>query len=190
MYTMNINRVQNDCVIVNNYVPTHYGVRVVAERMGGRRFLPEAYASFPGRFVMKVLYTATATAIGGREGHVKSSDGVLDINVAIPKEMGGGGHVGTNPEQLFAAGYAACFESALRFLAQQEKHKITDSSVTARVGIGPRDEGGFGLAVELEVSLEGVSKEVAEALANAAHSAVCPYSNATRGNIDVKVTVV
>lgn len=139
---------------------------------------------------MKILYTAAATVTGGREGRAKSSDGALSVTLAMPKEMGGAGRPGTNPEQLFAAGYAACFESALRFLAQQQKKEITDSSVTARVGIGPREEGGFGLAVELDVSLKGVSRSDAEALAALAHSAVCPYSNAVRGNVDVKLTVV
>jgi osmotically inducible protein OsmC len=139
---------------------------------------------------MKVLYTAAATATGGREGQAKSSDGALSVALAMPKEMGGAGRPGTNPEQLFAAGYAACFESAIRFLAQQQNKQITDSAVTARVGIGPRDAGGFGLAVELDVSLKGVSKPEAEALAALAHGTVCPYSNAVRGNVDVKVTLV
>lgn len=139
---------------------------------------------------MKILYTAAATATGGRDGHAKSSDGSLSVDLAMPKEMGGAGRAGTNPEQLFAAGYAACFESSIRFLAQQQSKQITHSSVTARVGIGPRDAGGFGLAVELDVSVSGVSKDEAEALAALAHSAVCPYSNAVRGNVDVKMRVV
>jgi Ohr subfamily peroxiredoxin len=139
---------------------------------------------------MKVLYTATATVTGGREGQARSSDGALSVSLAMPKEMGGSGRPGANPEQLFAAGYAACFESAIRFLAQQQKKQITDSSVTGRVGIGPRDEGGFGLAVELDVKLVVVSRQEAEALVETAHGSVCPYSNATRGNIDVKIKVV
>jgi osmotically inducible protein OsmC len=139
---------------------------------------------------MKPLYTATSTATGGRAGKARSSDGALDVPLSMPKEMGGPGGTGTNPEQLFAAGYAACFESACRFVAQQGKKNITDSSVTARVGVGPRDAGGFGLVVELDVNLKGVSREEAEEIAAMAHSTVCPYSNAIRGNVDTKVNVV
>lgn len=139
---------------------------------------------------MPILYTATATVVGGREGHARSSDGALDVKLSLPKEMGGAGGSGTNPEQLFAAGYAACFESAVRFLAGQAKKKITESSVTARVGVGPRAQGGFGLAVELDVSLKGVTREEAEELVNTAHTVVCPYSNAIRGNVEAKVKLV
>ncbi|MCK0174456.1 MULTISPECIES: organic hydroperoxide resistance protein [Mycobacteriaceae] len=137
---------------------------------------------------MKPLYTAEALATGeGRDGHGRSSDGRLDFDLAIPKEMGGSGD-GTNPEQLFAVGYAACFHSALRLVARQDKADVTDSTVGARVSIGQLDNGGFGLAVELEVALPNVDQETARRLADKAHQ-VCPYSNATRGNIDVTVNV-
>ncbi|BCI51963.1 putative organic hydroperoxide resistance protein/OsmC-like protein [Mycolicibacterium litorale] len=137
---------------------------------------------------MKTLYTAEALATGeGRDGHGRSSDGRLDFDLAIPKEMGGSGN-GTNPEQLFAVGYAACFHSALRLVARQEKVDVTDSTVGARVSIGQLDNGGFGLAVELEVALPNVDEKTARELADKAHQ-VCPYSNATRGNIDVTLTV-
>lgn len=137
---------------------------------------------------MRILYTAEALATGGgRDGHARSSDGKIDVELATPKEMGGNGQ-GTNPEQLFAAGYAACFHSALRLVAQREKANVNDSAVGAKVGIGPNDEGGFGLEVTLEVTLPHLEKEEAQALADKAHQ-VCPYSNATRGNIDVTVTV-
>jgi Ohr subfamily peroxiredoxin len=137
---------------------------------------------------MTTLYTAEALTTGdGRNGRARSSDGRLDVQLAIPKEMGGGGD-GTNPEQLFAAGYAACFHSALRLVARQEKADVTDSAVGARVSIGPNDNGGFGLAVELEIVLPNVEPVAAHQLAEKAHQ-VCPYSNATRGNIDVKIEV-
>lgn len=137
---------------------------------------------------MKALYTAEALATGeGRDGHGRSSDGRLDFDLAIPKEMGGSGD-GTNPEQLFAVGYAACFHSALRLVARQKKVDVTDSTVGARVSIGQLDNGGFGLAVELEVALPNVDEKTAQEIADQAHQ-VCPYSNATRGNIDVTVTV-
>jgi lipoyl-dependent peroxiredoxin len=138
---------------------------------------------------MKVLYTAEALATGdGRNGHARTTDGKVDVALSIPKEMGGDGSAGTNPEQLFAAGYAACFHSALRLVGKQAKANIDDSAVGAKVGIGPNDAGGFQLEVTLEVSLPNVSREEAQALADAAHQ-VCPYSNATRGNIDVEVLV-
>jgi Ohr subfamily peroxiredoxin len=137
---------------------------------------------------VNTLYTAKATSTGtGRAGHVASSDGVLEHDLAIPKEMGGPGGAATNPEQLFAAGYAACFHSALQAVARGEKVSLRDSTVTAEVAIGKQGEG-FGLAVELLVSLPGVEQEVAEKLVGAAHH-VCPYSNATRGNIDVNLRV-
>ncbi|KAA0021237.1 organic hydroperoxide resistance protein [Antrihabitans cavernicola] len=137
---------------------------------------------------MKILYTAEALATGGgRDGHARSTDGKIDVELATPKEMGGNGQ-GTNPEQLFAAGYAACFHSALRLVGQRDKANVNDSAVGAKVGIGPNDAGGFGLEVTLEVSLPHLSREEAQALADKAHQ-VCPYSNATRGNIDVTVTV-
>ena len=137
---------------------------------------------------MKTLYTAEALATGeGRDGHGQSSDGRLDFDLAIPKEMGGSGN-GTNPEQLFAVGYAACFHSALRLVARQDKVDVSDSAVGARVSIGQLDNGGFGLAVELEITLPNVDAETAREVTEKAHQ-VCPYSNATRGNIDVKLTV-
>lgn len=139
----------------------------------------------------KILYTAVATARGGREGHIRSSDGVLDAPLAVPKEMGGPGGAKTNPEQLFAAGYAACFEGAVRLVAREAKVTVgPDTSVTAHVGIGPRSAGGFGLAVTLEVHLDGVERKQAEQLANTAHEKICPYSHATRGNVDVQIRVV
>ncbi len=135
-----------------------------------------------------ILYTAVVTASGdGRNGHVRSTDGIIDQDVRIPQEMGGAGGA-TNPEQLFAAGYAACFHSALKAVSQQSGVKPTDSAVTAEVGIGPNGAGGFGLAVTLHVELGGVSQEEAEKAVELAHQ-VCPYSNATRGNIEVKLEV-
>jgi osmotically inducible protein OsmC len=139
---------------------------------------------------VKVLYTAEAVAIGdGRSGEVHSTDGVLDEKLSVPKEMGGPGGLHTNPEQLFAAGYAACFHSALRLVAGQQKVKLgEDTEIDAKVGIGPNDQGGFQLAVELTAKLPGVEHGQAEQLVAAAHQ-VCPYSNATRGNIEVRLSV-
>jgi osmotically inducible protein OsmC len=137
---------------------------------------------------MKPLYTAVATAEGGRTGHVRSSDGVLDLALSMPKALGGPGGAGTNPEQLFAAGYSACFESALRLVARMKKQPIEKASITAHVTIGQTDGGGYGLAVELHASLPGLARETAEELLHAAHQ-VCPYSVATRGNIEVKLVV-
>ncbi|MEU8182755.1 organic hydroperoxide resistance protein [Micromonospora sp. NPDC049044] len=137
---------------------------------------------------MQVLYTASATASGdGREGHVETSDGTFSLDLAAPKEMGGAGGA-ANPEQLFAAGYAACFHSALRLVGRQAKADVSDSVVSAEVGIGPNDNGGYGLTVQLVVDLPAVSREAAERIVERAHQ-VCPYSNATRGNIDVTLTV-
>ncbi|MGN8049045.1 organic hydroperoxide resistance protein [Curtobacterium sp. 22159] len=137
---------------------------------------------------MEALYTAEALSTGaGRDGRVATSDGSFALDLAIPKEMGGSGN-GTNPEQLFAAGYAACFHSALQGVARSQKVKIEDSSVGGRVQIGPNRQGGYQLAVLLEVVLPGLEHDQAQALADAAHQ-VCPYSNATRGNIDVTITV-
>ncbi|MFC3500408.1 organic hydroperoxide resistance protein [Micromonospora krabiensis] len=137
---------------------------------------------------MQVLYTASAQATGdGRDGHVSTSDGTLDLDLAVPKEMGGAGGA-ANPEQLFAAGYAACFHSALRVVGRRAKADVTGSVVEAQVGIGPNGTGGFGLTVTLVVDLPAVERAAAEELVAAAHQ-VCPYSNATRGNIDVALTV-
>lgn len=137
---------------------------------------------------MKTLYTAEALATGeGRDGHGRTSDGRLDLDLATPPELGGSGN-GTNPEQLFAVGYAACFHSALRLVARQEKADVSDSAVGARVSLGQIDGGDFGLAVELEITLPNLDHDAAQALAEKAHQ-VCPYSNATRGNIEVTLTV-
>jgi len=137
---------------------------------------------------MNSLYTAEALATGaGRNGHVRSSDGRIDLGLSVPKAMGGAGE-GSNPEQLFAAGYAACFHSALQLVARTQKVDISDSSVGGRVQIGANGQGGFELAVMLEVVLPGVEHATATALADAAHQ-VCPYSNATRGNIEVTISV-
>ena len=140
---------------------------------------------------MPILYTTKGFATGGRAGHGASEDGVLDVTLTVPKELGGDGARGTNPEQLFATGYSACFLGALKFVAGKEKVKIPDDAkVTATVGIGPREDGGgFGLEAALEVSVPGVDKAVVEDLVAKAH-VVCPYSHATRGNLDVKTTVV
>jgi lipoyl-dependent peroxiredoxin len=138
--------------------------------------------------VDKVLYTARATAHGGRDVKVATNDGKLDVVVAPPAEMGGTGN-GTNPEQLFAAGYAACFHSALKLVARKARQDSDGSTVTAEVGIGPINGGaGYGLEVVLEVSLPGLDRAVAEELVAKAHE-VCPYSNATRGNIKVDLEV-
>ena len=139
---------------------------------------------------MQVLYTATATAHGGRQGHVRSSDGVLDVPLLHPKELGGPGGAATNPEQLFAAGYAACFENALMRVARERKAPLQGSSVTAHVGIGREEDGYFRLKVELEVSAPGRERVELEEFARIAHEEVCPYSRATQGNIEVNVRVV
>jgi Ohr subfamily peroxiredoxin len=138
---------------------------------------------------MKTLYKAQATATGGRNGQVKSSDDVLNLEVRMPKELGGTGGAFTNPEQLFAAGYSACFDSALNHVARMQKIAIKDTEVTATVGIGSVPSGGFGLEVALEVKIPGVEREVAQKLLETAHQ-VCPYSNATRNNIEVSLTLV
>jgi Ohr subfamily peroxiredoxin len=140
---------------------------------------------------VNVLYKTRAKATGGRDGHAETLDGALDVKLSTPKELGGGGGAGNNPEQLFAAGYAACFLGAMKFVASHGGPKVpADAAVTSTVGIGPRSEGegGFGLDVALEVSLPGVPHEEAETLVAKAHQ-LCPYSNATRNNIDVALTV-
>ena len=139
---------------------------------------------------VNVLYKTSAKATGGRDGSAATLAGALDVKLATPQELGGGGGPGNNPEQLFAAGYAACFIGAMKFVASQGGPKEpADATVTSTVGIGPRSEGGFGLDIDLAVSLPGVAKADAEALVAKAHQ-VCPYSNATRGNVDVRLTVV
>ncbi|MFY4775418.1 organic hydroperoxide resistance protein [Metabacillus sp. RGM 3146] len=137
---------------------------------------------------MKPVYTATATAIGGRGGKVQSSDNILDLSIEMPKALGGAGKEGTNPEQLFAAGYAACFDSALNLVARTKRIKIGQTAVTAHVTIN-KDTDGFALSAVLEVNIPEVSKEEAESLVEQAHQ-VCPYSRATRGNMDVELKVV
>lgn len=138
----------------------------------------------------KVLYTTAATATGGRDGHAATKDGSLDVKLATPKELGGAGGPGNNPEQLFAAGYSACFLGAMKFVASQGGPKVPpDTTVTATVGIGPRSEGGFGLDVALDISLPGLSRDEAQALVEKAHE-VCPYSNATRNNVPVRLNVI
>ena len=137
---------------------------------------------------MKVLYTAVATADGGRaEGHVRSSDGNLDLPVSPPKELGGEG-AGTNPEQLFAAGYAACFHSAVQIIARRMKQDVSDSTVTAHVDFGLVEGNRFKLGVELHVDLPNVDPDARDEIVEKSHK-VCPYSNATRGNIDVELVV-
>jgi lipoyl-dependent peroxiredoxin len=137
-----------------------------------------------------VKYTTSATATGGRDGRSTTKDGSLDVKLATPKELGGGGGPGNNPEQLFAAGYAACFLGAMKFVASQGgTAKVpNDATVTSTVGIGPRSEGGFGITVALDIGLPGVDRAQAQELVEKAHQ-VCPYSNATRGNVDVKLNV-
>ena len=138
---------------------------------------------------MKVLYSTKATATGGRDGKAVSDDGILSVTLAAPKELGGQGGA-TNPEQLFAAGYSACFIGAMKFVGNRDKIAVPqDVSVTAKVGIGPRDDGeGFGITVDLTVSLPGLDKAAAEDLVARAHK-VCPYSHATKGNIPVSTTI-
>ncbi len=139
---------------------------------------------------VNVLYRTTATATGGRDGRAATTDGALDVALGTPKELGGAG-IGNNPEQLFAAGYAACFLGAMKFVASQGGHaKVpADATVSATVGIGPRSDKGFGLDVALEIRLPGVDRAEAEALVAEADT-VCPYAHATRGNINTTLTVV
>ena len=139
---------------------------------------------------MQAIYSATATSTGGRDGRSVSSDNKLDLSLSTPKELGGAGGEGTNPEQLFAAGYSACFIGALKLVASQQKIKMpADVNVTATIGIGPNTKGeGFTISADLEVNIPGVEASMVEQLIEAAHQ-VCPYSNATRGNIDVNFTI-
>lgn len=133
---------------------------------------------------MKTLYSTKVTAVGGREGKVHSEDNVLDFKVEIPKEMGGKGGAFTNPEQLFAAGYSACFDSALNLVARMEKTKLEHTEIIAEVSLGKADDGSLNLAVKMIADIQGVDREKAQELLEKAHQ-VCPYSRATRGNIDV-----
>ena len=140
--------------------------------------------------MMQTLYTATATATGGRDGRATSDDQRLDVRLSVPKALGGNDGPGTNPEQLFAAGYSACFIGAMKFVAAADKKVLPASTaITANVGIGPNGRGGFGISVTLNVSLPDMPREEAQELVNKAHE-VCPYSNATRGNIDVQLKLV
>jgi len=137
---------------------------------------------------VSAVYTAVATATGeGRNGHTRTDDSLVDLDLAVPKEMGGPGG-GANPEQLFAAGYAACFHSALKGVARRAKVDLTDTAITVDVGIGPREQGGFGLTVAIEAEIPSLDPGRARELLEAAHQ-VCPYSNATRGNVDVTLTI-
>jgi Ohr subfamily peroxiredoxin len=139
---------------------------------------------------VNVLYKTSARATGGRDGRSATLDGSLDVKLTTPKELGGAGGEGNNPEQLFAAGYAACFIGAMKFVGSQTGVKVpADTAITSTVGIGPRSEGGFGLTVALAIELPGLERKVAEELVEKAHQ-VCPYSNATRGNIDVQLSIV
>ncbi|WP_298091357.1 organic hydroperoxide resistance protein [uncultured Sphingomonas sp.] len=136
-----------------------------------------------------VKYRTAATATGGRDGHARSDEGNFDVKLSTPKELGGAGGEGTNPEQLFAAGYAACFIGALKVAGQQLKVAVpADTQVSATVGIGPRAAGGFGITADLTVALPGIAPDVAQTLVDTAHQ-ICPYSNATRGNVDVGLTL-
>ncbi|WP_293761544.1 organic hydroperoxide resistance protein [uncultured Aquitalea sp.] len=138
---------------------------------------------------MNTLYQARAAAIGGRNGRVSTDDGIIDLQLAIPKGLGGPGGAAANPEQLFACGYAACFDSAINFVAMQQKIKLTGTRVDATVGIGSNDAGGFQLAVKLEVTIPDLPREQAQAILDRAHQ-VCPYSNAVRGNIEVALALL
>src|SRR5271165_1512496 len=138
---------------------------------------------------IKPLYTAHATATGGRNGHTRSDDGIVDVNLSVPKEMGGPGKAGTaTPEHLFAAGYAACFGGALDYVAKQHKKDASGATVKCVVTIGPRDGGGFGLAVVLDVTDASLETAELQSFVNEAHEKICPYSHATRGNIEVKLS--
>jgi lipoyl-dependent peroxiredoxin len=137
---------------------------------------------------LEILYTAKATATGGREGHARTSDGRVDVDLDVPSEMGGTGGPGTNPEQLFAAGYAACFQSSLLRFATGRKLDLNGSRVTARIGIGQLKSGGFGLAAALDLEAPAIGRDEAFELMRLAHE-TCPYSRATRGNIEVTLTV-
>ena len=140
---------------------------------------------------IKPLFTATATATGGRNGHTEAADGTVKADLSVPKEMGGPGRPGTTtPEHLFAAGYAACFGGALDFVAKRQKKDATKARITCSVSIGPREGGGFGIAVKMQVEDKSLAQAELAALAEEAHEQICPYSHATRGNVPVDFTVV
>ncbi|GAA0472239.1 organic hydroperoxide resistance protein [Parasphingorhabdus litoris] len=139
---------------------------------------------------INVIYKTSATATGGRDGSAKSDDGSVDVKLVVPKEMGGPGGDGANPEKLFACGYSACFLGAMKAVSGKAGISVpADATVTAHIGFGPREAGGYGITADLEISLPGVDQADGEKLVHAAHE-VCPYSNATRGNVDVGLTVV
>jgi Ohr subfamily peroxiredoxin len=139
---------------------------------------------------IKPLFTATATAIGGRNGHTQASDDVVSVDLSVPKAMGGPGKPGTaTPEHLFAAGYAACFGGALDYIAKQQKHDATNARITCSTSIGPREGGGFGIAVKMQVEDRSLPQALLERLVKEAHDKICPYSHATRGNVDVQFEV-
>ncbi len=140
---------------------------------------------------IKPLYTATATATGGRNGHTQTSDGVIGVDLSVPKEMGGPGKAQTaTPEHLFAAGYAACYGGALDFVAKQHKQDASKATIQCAVTIGPRDGGGFGLSVAMRVEDKSLPQAELESLAREAHEKICPYSHATRNNVDVAFEIV
>ena len=140
---------------------------------------------------IKPLFTATASAVGGRNGHTEAEDGSVKADLSVPKAMGGPGRPGTTtPEHLFAAGYAACFGGALDYVAKQHKTDATKAKVTCAVSIGPREAGGFGLVVQLRVEDKSLGQSELSALAKEAHEKICPYSHATRGNVDVAIEVI
>jgi peroxiredoxin, Ohr subfamily len=140
---------------------------------------------------IKPLFTAAATATGGRNGHTEAADGTVKADLSVPKEMGGPGRPGTTtPEHLFAAGYAACFGGALDFVAKRQKKDATKARITCSVSIGPREGGGFGIAVKMQVEDKSLAQAELAALAKEAHEQICPYSHATRGNVPVDFTVV
>lgn len=139
---------------------------------------------------IKPLFTASATATGGRNGRTEANDGLVGVNLSVPKEMGGPGQPGTStPEHLFAAGYAACYGGALDFVGKQQKKDASKAKITCAVSIGPREGGGFGLAVKMRVEDKSLPQAELEALAKEAHEKICPYSHATRGNVDVQLEV-
>jgi Ohr subfamily peroxiredoxin len=140
---------------------------------------------------IKPLFTATATAVGGRNGHTEASDGLVSVDLSVPKEMGGPGKPGTGtPEHLFAAGYAACYGGAIDFVGKQQKKDASKARITCAVSIGPREGGGFGLAVKMRVEDKSLPQDELAALAKEAHEKICPYSHATRGNVDVQFEIV
>ena len=147
------------------------------------------YVQEESHMSVDVKYKTTATATGGRDGTAATQDGSLNLKLSTPKELGGAGGAGNNPEQLFAAGYAACFIGAMKAVAPAQKLRVpTEASVTATIGIGPRSEGGFGITADLKINLPGLDRADAQRLVDAAHQ-ICPYSNATRGNVDVGLTL-